>query len=149
MSSQSHTGSAWCHRFQLTSRRFDEVIHAQARVADLPPVRRWIGLLPGTSLIDILPRLGGMFDGLVGDPNWVAENDPGILTFAHGQQGYRRRCFAVRCGRVREPPQRLRPTARSTSQSLLIKGFHAAAMAGGSGGLRSPPQRLTGGCPVS
>lgn len=99
-----------------TGRRLDEVIHAQTRVADLPPVRRWIGLLPGTSLIDILPRLGGMFDGLVGDPNWVAENDPGILTFAHGQQGYRRRCFAVRCGRVREPPQRLRPTARSTSQ---------------------------------
>ena len=85
----------------LTSRRLDEVIHAQTRVADLPPVRRWIGLFPVTSLIDILPRLAGMFDGLVGDPNRVAENDPRIITFAHGQQGYRRRCSAVRCGRIR------------------------------------------------
>jgi hypothetical protein len=71
-----------------TSRRLNEVIHAQTRVADLPPVRRSIGLLPGTSLIDILPRLAGMLDDLVGDPNRVAENDPMVITFAHGQQGY-------------------------------------------------------------
>ena len=60
------------------------------RFANLPPVRRSVGLLPGTSFIDILPRLAGMLGGLVGDSSRVTENDPRIITFAHDQQGYRR-----------------------------------------------------------
>lgn len=70
-------------------RRLDEVINAQVRVANWPPVRRSVGLFPDAALIDILPWLTGMLDGLVSDPSGVAENDPRIITFTHGQQGYR------------------------------------------------------------
>jgi hypothetical protein len=70
---------------RLAGCRLDKVVDAQIRVADSLPVRRPIGLLPVAALVDVLPGLAAMLDDLVGDANRVAQDYPGIITFAHSR----------------------------------------------------------------
>jgi hypothetical protein len=74
-------------RRRSAGRRLDEVVDAQIRVVNPPPIRRSVGLLPGAALIDILLGLIAMLDGLVGAADWVAEDYSGIVAVAHGRQG--------------------------------------------------------------
>lgn len=71
------------------SSRFDEIVDAQIRVTDTPPVGGWIGLFPRTPVVYILPRLVGMIDDLIRDADWVAQDNPGGLAMAHSAKGSR------------------------------------------------------------